>query len=126
MILFKNARREMRKLIRPKKVENISIDGRNVDESVTKTASAYFFIFAIVMTISTLIVSLDNHGFATSLTAVITSMNNVGPGLDLVGPTQNFGFFSPLTKLTLCFDMLAGRLELFPVLLLFSPTTWKK
>ncbi len=126
IILFKNAKREMKKMIHPKKVESISIDGRTVDESVVKTTSAYFFLFFVVLTISTLIVSLDGHSLTTGLTAVITSMNNVGPGLELAGPTQNFGFFSPLTKLTLCFDMLLGRLELFPVLLLFSPHPWKK
>ncbi len=126
IILFKNAKRETRKLIHPKKVESISVDGRIVEESVVKTTSAYFFFFAIVMVISTLTVSLDGHSLTTGLTAVITSMNNVGPGLELVGPTQNFGFFSPLTKLVLCFDMLVGRLELFPVLLLLSPATRKK
>lgn len=126
IILFKNAKREIKKMICPKKIETISIDGRTVDESVVKTTSAYFFIFFSVLTISTLIVSLDGHSFTTGLTAVITSMNNVGPGLELAGPTQNFAFFSPVTKLTLCFDMLLGRLELFPVLLLLSPFPWKK
>ena len=126
IILFKNAKRETRKLIHPKKLESISVDGRIVDESVVKTTSAYFFFFAIVMVVSTLLVSIDGYSLTTSLTAVITSMNNIGPGLELVGPTQNFGFLSTFTKLILCFDMLVGRLELFPVLLLFSPTTWKK
>ena len=81
-----------------------------------------FIIFAI----SILIISFDNHSLITNFTAVATTINNIGPGLDMVGPTQNFGFFSDTSKLVLIFDMLAGRLELFPVLLLFSPVTWKK
>ena len=82
----------------------------------------YFFLYAA----SVLIVSLDNFDFTSNFTAVAATLNNIGPGLGAVGPTCNFGGFSILSKLVLMFDMLAGRLELFPMLLLFSPSTWKK
>jgi trk system potassium uptake protein TrkH len=80
----------------------------------------------MVFAISLLILSLDNHSFTTNFTAVTATINNIGPGLDAVGPTANFAFFSPLSKITLIFNMLVGRLELFPMLILFAPSTWKK
>jgi trk system potassium uptake protein TrkH len=73
-----------------------------------------------------LAISLDNYDFTTNFTAVAATIGNIGPGLNAVGPTCNFGFFSPLSKLVLIFDMLAGRLEIFPMLLLFTPATWKR
>ena len=82
----------------------------------------YFAIFVV----SALIVSLDNFSFATTFTAVAATLNNIGPGLDAVGPTQNFGDFSVLSKLVFIFNMLVGRLEVFPMLILFSKYTWKK
>ena len=80
----------------------------------------------MILFVSHIIASFDNHEIITNFTAVAATLNNVGPGLELVGPTQNFGFFSAPAKIVLIFDMLAGRLELFPVLLLFLPSTWKK
>ena len=78
------------------------------------------------MIISILLVSVDNHDFTTNFTAVSATLNNIGPGLAMVGPTQNFGFYSGFSKCILIFDMLAGRLEIFPMLLLFAPGSWKK
>ena len=82
--------------------------------------------YVLLFMASALIISVDGHDLITNFTAVSAAVNNIGPGLELVGPTQNFGFFSPISKLVLIFDMLAGRLELFPMLLLFSRATWKK
>ena len=83
-------------------------------------------MYIIVFASSVLILSVEGHDFITNFSAVAATLNNIGPGLELAGPTQNFQFFSPLSKLVMIFDMLAGRLELFPMLLLFSPCTWKK
>jgi trk system potassium uptake protein TrkH len=76
--------------------------------------------------VSLLLISLDGYDFETNFTAVAATLNNIGPGLNLVGPAENFGFFSNFSKLVLSFDMLAGRLELFPMLLLFIPSSWKR
>ena len=83
---------------------------------------AYLFIF----TFSLLIISLDNFDFTSTFTAVTATINNIGPGLNVVGPMGNFGGFSVLSKLVMIFDMLVGRLEIFPLLLLFAPNTWRK
>ena len=82
--------------------------------------------YIIIFTVSVLLVSLDGYSMTTNFTAVAATFNNIGPGLEGVGPTANFGFYSSFSKLVLTFDMLAGRLELFPMLLLFAPETWKK
>ena len=79
-----------------------------------------------VFAVSVLLVSIENYGLVTNFTAVAATINNIGPGLELVGPTANFAFFSPFTKIVLIFDMLAGRLELIPILMLFSPYAWSK
>ena len=81
--------------------------------------------FALMM-LAMLLISLDDYSFTTNFTAVAATLNNIGPGLDLVGPTQNFGLFSPFSKCVLMFDMLAGRLELFPMLIILLPSCWKK
>ena len=126
VILFKGIFREMRTAIHPKQVKKVSVDGRDVEREVVSSVFVYFGCFAVLFALSVLLISLDDHDFTTNFTAVTATMNNIGPGLAYVGPTHNFGFFSVGSKLVLIFDMLAGRLELFPMLILFSPTTWKK
>ena len=84
----------------------------------------YFITFIILFTLSVFALSFEGHDLITNFTAVIATLNNIGPGLELVGPTGNFGFFSPFSKYVLMFDMLAGRLELFPLLILFHPSLW--
>ena len=126
IIYFKAAVRELRTAIHPKQVKKITIDGKPVEQAVVRSSLVFLVCFALTFIFSILIVSLDNYDLTTGFTAVTATMNNIGPGLNAVGPTGNFAFFSPLSKLVLIFDMLAGRLELFPMLLLFSPTTWKK
>ena len=126
IIFFKTAARELQTAIHPKQVKAITIDGRSVESGVVRATLSFLLCFSMIFVGSCLLISLDNYDLTTNFTAVAATMGNIGPGLCAVGPTQNFGFFSPLSKLVLIFDMLAGRLEIFPMLLLFTPTTWKK
>ncbi len=126
IILFKSMAKEIRLLIHPNHIRKLEIDGHKIEHNVIRSTNVYMVCYLMIFVISVLIISFDNHNLVTNFTAVATTINNVGPGLDLVGPTQNFGFFSDTSKLVLIFNMLAGRLELFPVMLLFSTVTWKK
>ena len=90
-----------------------------------RAVNVYTISFAAIYAVSLLIISLDNFNFTTNFTAIAATINNVGPGLDMVGPTQNFSVFSPLSKLVMTFDMLVGRLEVFPMLMLLSRHTWR-
>lgn len=126
IILFKSMAKEIRLLIHPNHIRKLEVDGHKIEHNVIRSTNVYMVCYLMIFVISVLIISFDNHSLITNFTAVSATINNIGPGLDMVGPTQNFGFFSDTSKLVLIFDMLAGRLELFPVLLLFSPVTWKK
>ena len=126
MILLKDLGKELRIMLHPKQVKKTIVDKRPVQNEVIRSVYVYFGCYIIVFAISVLLISLENLDLTSTFTSVATTINNVGPGLNLVGPTQNFSFFSGFSKLVLIFDMLAGRLELFPMLLLFSPATWKK
>lgn len=126
MIFFKGVSREVRKLIHPKKVELITIDSRPIENSTVISVGAYFACYIALFISSSILLSFDCGDLITNFTSVASCLNNIGPGLEMVGPTANFGFFSPMSKIVLMFDMLAGRLELFPILLLFTPSTWKK
>ena len=119
-------KKELEVLIHPKQVKKIKIDGHPIEHDVVRSVNVYMVGFVLVFAVSMLIISFDNLDLITNFTAVASAMNNVGPGLDLAGPTSNFDIFSDPVKIVLIFDMLAGRLELFPILLLFSPATWKK
>lgn len=126
IILFKTIGKEMFYLINRRSVSVIKLGGKKQDNETVRSISAYFVTFMAIFAVSVLIVSLDNFDFTTTVTAVIATINNVGPGLEQVGPMGNFSAFSDLSKLVMMFDMLVGRLEIFPMLLLFSPSTWKK
>ena len=102
------------------------MNGRTVDEKVLQNTNAYLAAYALIVVVSFLLISIDGFSITTNLSAVLACFNNIGPGLELVGPTCNFGGFSVFSKLVLILDMLAGRLEIFPILILFSKTTWKK
>lgn len=125
-LLIKQMLCDFKQTLRPRSVVNVRLNGRTVDKKMMRTVSSYLSIYMITLVLSVTIVALDNYDTASSFTAVIACLNNIGPGLGAVGPTGNFAGFSVLSKLVLIFDMLAGRLELFPILLLFSPNTWKK
>ncbi|MBE6633826.1 MAG: TrkH family potassium uptake protein [Ruminococcaceae bacterium] len=126
LILLKNARRNLRQLVHPNTVEVIRVNDRVINERVVTNTTAYFVVYALILTVSVLIVSLDRVTFTTSFSAVLACFNNIGPGLDQVGPMYNYGDLSILSKLVLIFDMLAGRLEIFPLLILFRYSTWKR
>ena len=124
MILLKDAAADIGRMISPRRVKKVRIDGRSVPDSVVQTVCSFFFMFFAVLLICTLIVSLDGFDFATSFTASLSCISNVGPGLSLVGPTGNFAIFSSLSKSVMIFTMLAGRLEIYPVIILL--TSWKR
>ena len=126
LLLFKSLGRNIRKLVNPKKVQVVRINGRAVNETVIDHANAYLAAYVIIIVLSFLVISIDNQTIGTNLSAVLACFNNIGPGMEAVGPTCNFAFFSPLSKLVLIFDMLAGRLEIFPILILFSSYSWKR
>ena len=126
LLLIKNLGRNIQQTIRPRKVQMVRTNGQTVDEKVLANADAYLAAYVIIIFLSFMVISLDNFSFGTNFTAVLACFNNIGPGLEAVGPTCNFAAYSPLSKLVLCFDMLAGRLEIFPMLALMSPTVWKK
>lgn len=126
MVLFKSALGEIKHLVHPKSVNSIKIGGKRVSSETVKNIRSFFVIEMIILAISSLIVSIDNFDTTSTVTAVITCLQNVGPGLGVVGPTGNFASFSALSKIVLIFDMLAGRLELLPMLVLFYPPIWKR
>lgn len=125
VVAIKTIFKEITSFIHPRCVKKIKMDGKPVEHETIRSINVYFITFIMLFVISTLLVSLEGQGFITTFTSVTTCINNIGPGLDKVGPTCNFGFLSPFTKYVLMFDMLAGRLELFPLLLLFHPTLIK-
>ena len=125
IILVKTAVREIASLMHPRGIKIVKLDKKQVDPSIIKTTASYFIIGTLIYVASVLIVSLDGFDMITSLTSVAATLNNIGPGLELVGPTGNYAMFSPLAKLVMTFDMLAGRLEFFPMLVLFSPSVMK-
>lgn len=126
IIGVKSIAKELYLLVHPKQVKKVTIDKVPVEHEVVRATNVYMVCYVIVFAVSVLLVSIENYGLATNFTAVAATINNIGPGLELVGPTANFAFFSPFTKIVLIFDMIAGRLELFPMLVLFFPATWKK
>lgn len=126
IILVKGLAKELEVMIHPKQLKKITVDSKPIEHEVVRSVNSYMVCYVLLFMASALIISVDGHDLITNFTAVSAAVNNIGPGLELVGPSQNFSFFSPLSKLVLIFDMLAGRLELFPMLLLFSRATWKK
>ncbi len=126
IIWAKTLLKELKVMIHPRNVYKVSVEGRKVEHEVIRSVNVFFVAYVMVYAASLLVISLDGFDFITNFTGVAATINNIGPGLSQVGPMGNFSIFSPLSKLVLVFDMIAGRLELFPILLLFSPTTWKK
>lgn len=125
VVLFKTVAKELDSYIHPKSIKKIKMDGKPVEHEVLRSINVYFITFITVFVVSLLIVSFDGHDLVTNFTAVTATINNIGPGLNMVGPTENFGFFSNLSKYVFIIDMLAGRLELFPLLIFFHPAVWQ-
>ena len=123
--LAKAAYADMRKMLHPNAVIRVRMEGRALPEKQVRGVQAYFSVYMLLFAVSWLLLSLDGFDLISTFTALASCINNIGPGLGMVGPTGNFGAFSPWAKLLLSFDMLAGRLEIFPMLLLFVPSTWR-
>ena len=126
IILVKTVFKELTSYIHPKSIRKIKIEDKPVPHEVARSVNVYFVTFILLFGLSTFLISFDGKDFTTNFTAVLATLNNIGPGLEMVGPTQNFGHFSTFSKFILMFDMLAGRLELFPLLILFHPSVWKE
>ncbi len=126
VILLKATDYEIRKLLHPRSVRVMTVDGKQVSRETIQGVQGYLVVYLLVFIASILLVSLENYDMTTTVTAVAATLNNIGPGLNLVGPTGNYAFFSPLAKIVLTLDMLFGRLELFPMLILLMPSTWRK
>ncbi|MCI8491209.1 MAG: TrkH family potassium uptake protein [Lachnospiraceae bacterium] len=126
IILIKTIVKELNSYIHPKIIRKVKIEGKPVEHEVVRSTNVYFITFMVIFAASLLALSFEGKSFATNFTAVLATINNIGPGLDMVGPAQNFGHFTVLSKYVLIFDMLAGRLELFPLLILFHPEAWKE
>ena len=125
LLLMKGLRRNIGQVLSPRRVDVVRINSRAVDERVLANTNAYFSAYMIILFLSFALVSLDGFSITTNLTAVMSCFNNMGPGLEAVGPTCNYSSFSIFSKLVLILDMLAGRLEIFPILVLFSPSIWR-
>ena len=126
LILLKSVKQEVKRMLHPKAVTIVKVNGKKVGNDTMRSVYIYFTCYIFILMGSVLIVSANNFDFATTFSAVLTTLNNVGPGIAQVGPVENFHAFSGLSKLVFCFDMLIGRLEIFPYLLLMSPGLWRR
>ncbi len=126
LLLAKSGRRSFHVSLRPLEVRKVRMNGACVDEKVMNSVNGYLVLYVIIIIGSFLIISLDGFSVESNLSAVMATFNNIGPGFDAVGPTCNFSMYSPLSKIVMIFDMLAGRLEILPILVLLSRSTWKK
>ena len=126
LILLKSCYAELRRMIMPSRVRRIWFEGRTVGDQTVQSVQVFFFLYLLITGTGALLLSLDGCDLTTNLTASIACISNVGPGLSAVGPSGNYLFFSPLSKLILSLEMLLGRLEIFPMLFLFSPRVWKR
>ena len=125
LLLFKSLRRNIRQALRPNRVQVIRNNGTVVDEQVLDNTNAYLAAYVIIFIVSVILISVDEFSTTTNISAVLACFNNIGPGLEAVGPTCNFGEFGTFSKIVLSLDMLAGRLEIFPILVLLSRGTWR-
>jgi trk system potassium uptake protein TrkH len=126
VMLFKTLMKELSYLVHKRSIKVLKFDGNKIEHETLRSVNVFFACYMFIFAISVILVSLDNFDFTSSFTAVAATLNNIGPGLEVVGPLGNFSDFSYFSKFVMMFDMLAGRLEIFPILILFSPATWKK
>ena len=125
IILAKSFKRNIKKMIAPRKVETIKMNGKTIEEKQVESVQGYLVVYFIVMIVCTILISFDGNDLFTNLSASLTCINNVGPGLtQMIGPYGSFVDFSGFSKLVLSLEMIAGRLEIFPLLILFYPRTW--
>ncbi len=126
IIMYKSATKYLRKMAHPKSVNIVKSDDKTMDTETIHGVHNYFIVYMSLIAISLILLSLNNEDFTTTFTAVFTCINNIGPGLEKVGPVNNFAFFSDFSKLLLSVDMLLGRLECLPLIIMFSPSIWRK
>jgi len=126
VLLVKMGRKELRHMLSPRSINSVKMDGKQVDQAVIKSTGNYLILYVAMLVLIFLAISFEPFSFETNFTATVTCFNNVGPGFGAVGPASNFAAYTPFSKLVLSFAMLLGRLELFPMLLLFSPSLWRK
>ncbi len=124
LLVLKSLRRSVQQIVHPQKVQVVRVNGQTIDEKVLQNTNAYLAAYAILSVASFLLISVDGFSITTNLSAVLACFNNIGPGFEAVGPTCNYAAYGTFSKLVLALDMLAGRLEIFPILILFSRTTW--
>ena len=125
LLLLKGVRRNIRRMLNPRRMEVVRNNGNVVSETVLDNTNAYLSAYVVILFLVFLVISLDGFSVGTNFSAVLCTFNNIGPGLEAVGPTCNFSAYSNLSKLVLSWAMLAGRLEIFPILVLFSRSTWR-
>ncbi len=126
LILIKGIKKELLMMIHPRMVKKIRMDGHVIAHETIRSTNAFIAVYFIIFFLSVLLIGIDEYDFTTNFTSVLATLNNMGPGFELVGPTCNFSIFSPFSKCVLMFNMLAGRLELFPMLIIMIPACWKK
>jgi trk system potassium uptake protein TrkH len=126
LIIAKTLKKELSLVIHPREIRKIRMDGHPIAHEVVRSTNVFIGCYFFLMFLSVLLIGLDGYNFTTNFTAIAATLNNIGPGMELVGPTQNFSIFSNFSKIIMMFDMLAGRLELFPILILFHPACWKR
>ena len=126
LLLVKTIRKELQSIAHPRSIKKIKMDGHPVEHEVMRSINVFFITYMVIFAVSVLIISFNEFSLETNFTAVAATLNNIGPGMDLVGPMSNYAAYGGVSKAVLIFDMIAGRLELFPVLILFCPSTWKK
>lgn len=126
VILLKSIKQEMKKMFHSKSVTVVKMNGKRLSKDTVHGVYVYFICYVMIMLVSILLVSINDYDLTTTVSAVLTTLNNVGPGLELAGPVESFHIFSPLSKVVFCIDMLLGRLEIFPYLLLASPEVWRR
>lgn len=125
VILFKAGRQEVRKLLHPRAISVVRVEGKPIGADLLRATLAFFLLYIVCLALGVLLLSIGGHDFETNFTATLACLSNIGPGLGRVGPTGNYGFYSGASKILLSFEMLAGRLELFPIIMLFSPITYR-
>lgn len=126
IIMFKSSKKYLKKLIHPKSVNIVKSDDKTMDVETVHGVQNYLIIYLALMMVSMLLLAINNKDFGTTFTSVVTCINNIGPGINEVGPTANFGHYSDFSKYVLSFDMLLGRLECLPLIILISPSVWRK
>ena len=126
LLLGKTVGKELKQALHPQVVAPVRMDGKVVNHETIRATNVYVAAYIFIFAASFFLISLDGFDMVTNFTAIAATLNNIGPGLAQVGPMMNFGSYSNPAKLVMIFDMLAGRLEIFPMLVFFMPDTWRR